>query len=84
MSKRSIVTWTTTTTYQELGEGFIQQNTAVDMQKCVRLFQDCATVKNARFLETFVSVDCFTHSLWVAWPSDNKVLGVLRWLMQCW
>ena len=50
MSKRSIVTWTTTTTYQELDKGFIQQNTAVDMQKCVRLFQDCATAKNAHFL----------------------------------
>ena len=76
MSKRSIVTWTTTTTYQELGEGFIQQNTAVDMQKCVRLFQDCATMLNVHFPgETFASVDCFTHSLWVAWPSDNKVRG---------
>ena len=49
MSKRSILTQTTATTYQKLDKGFIQQNTAVDMQKCVCLFQDCATVKNAHF-----------------------------------
>ena len=37
--------------FQELSKGFVLPNTVADMRKCVRLFQDWAKDRNARFPE---------------------------------